>query len=155
MRGPPASASAASPTAPSFPSATAGCGQSGLFNYLTVYKPAYAGQKEVTSSPNNYSLYTKSQYDANYSSGRTRGQNDVKNSPNSYSLYTKSQYDANYSSGRIQGQNDVKNSPNSYSLYTKAQYDANYNAGSSANGGYSIRIWTATQSKKTLFVGPL
>ena len=78
-------------------------------------------------------------YNSGYSSGRTQGRSDVTGSPNSYSLYTKAQYDANwsggYNSGRSQGQTDVKNSPNSYGLYTKSQYDGNWNNG--YNSGYS------------------
>ncbi len=38
-----------------------------------------------------------------YNSGRTQGRSDVTGSPNSYSLYTKSQYDANYSNGYNSG----------------------------------------------------
>ena len=38
-----------------------------------------------------------------YNSGRTQGRSDVTGSPNSYSLYTKSQYDANYNSGYNNG----------------------------------------------------
>ena len=54
---------------------------------------------------------TNKGYDTGYSEGRSQGRNDVKNSPNSYSLYTKSQYDANYNNGynagRSQGQKDT------------------------------------------------
>ena len=100
----------------------------------TLYDEGYGsgrtqGRSDVTSNPNSYNLYTKSQYDNNYNSGRTQGRSDVTSAPNSYSLYTKTQYDTNYNSGRTQGQNDVKNNPNSYSLYTKSQYDNNYNSG--------------------------
>jgi hypothetical protein len=35
-----------------------------------------------------------------YDAGRTQGRNDVKNSPNSYGLYTATQYNNNYNSGR-------------------------------------------------------
>ncbi len=38
-----------------------------------------------------------------YDSGRTQGRSDVTSSPNSYSLYTKSQYDANYTNGYNSG----------------------------------------------------
>ncbi len=38
-------------------------------------------------------------YEEGYTDGRIQGQTDVKSSPNSYSLYTKSQYDANYNNG--------------------------------------------------------
>ena len=34
-----------------------------------------------------------------YNSGRTQGRSDVTSSPNTYNLYTKSQYDANYNAG--------------------------------------------------------
>ena len=38
-------------------------------------------------------------YSIGYNEGRTQGQNDVKGNPNNYGLYSKSQYDQNYNNG--------------------------------------------------------
>ena len=38
-------------------------------------------------------------YSIGYNEGRTKGQNDVKGNPNNYGLYSKSQYDQNYNNG--------------------------------------------------------
>ena len=46
-------------------------------------------------------------YNNGYSAGRTQGQNDVKNSPNSYGLYSKSQYDSNWSNGYNSGKDAI------------------------------------------------
>ena len=40
-----------------------------------------------------------------YNNGRTQGQNDVKGNPNKYGLYTKTQYDQNYTNGYNAGVN--------------------------------------------------
>ena len=85
------------------------------------------GQSDVTSNPNSYSLYTKAQYDANYSSGWNNGVTAADNRANPGC--------ANWNAGRSQGQSDVTGSPNSYGLYTKSQYDGNWNNG--YNSGYS------------------
>ena len=42
-------------------------------------------------------------YNAGYGSGRSQGQSDVTSNPNGYGLYTKSQYDANWSNGYNSG----------------------------------------------------
>lgn len=52
-----------------------------------------------TASPSTIANNIQTLYTNRYNSGRTQGQNDVKNSPNSYGLYSKSQYDQNYSNG--------------------------------------------------------
>ena len=52
-------------------------------------------------------LDSRTSYNNGYSAGRTQGQNDVKNSPNSYSLYTKSQYDANYTNGYNKAKSNI------------------------------------------------
>ena len=44
-------------------------------------------------------------YNAGYGSGRSQGQSDVTSNPNGYGLYTKSQYDANWSNGYNSGVN--------------------------------------------------
>ena len=44
-------------------------------------------------------------YNAGYGSGRSQGRSDVKNNPNGYGLYTKSQYDSNWSNGHNNGYN--------------------------------------------------
>ena len=44
-----------------------------------------------------------------YNVGRTQGRSDVTGSPNSYSLYTKSQYDSNYTSGYNAGVSATEN----------------------------------------------
>jgi hypothetical protein len=68
------------------------------------------GLMEITKSPNNFSLYSSSQYDQN----RTNGQSDVTTNPSAFNLYTKSQFDGN----RAAGQQDVISNPMSYGLYT-------------------------------------
>ena len=50
-------------------------------------------------------LDSRTSYNNGYSTGRTQGRTDVKNSPNSYSLYTKAQYDTNYTNGYNAGSN--------------------------------------------------
>ena len=44
-------------------------------------------------------LDSRPSYNNGYNNGRTQGQNDVKNNPNGYGLYTKTQYDQNYTNG--------------------------------------------------------
>ena len=58
------------------------------------------GRKDVTSSPNTYNLYTKAQYDANYSKGVTAADNRA--NPNSVN------YKTGYNAGYAAGQNAVK-----------------------------------------------
>ncbi len=53
------------------------------------------GRKDVTSSPNTYNLYTKAQYDANYSKGVTAADNRA--NPNSVNY--KTGYNAGYAAG--------------------------------------------------------
>ena len=48
-------------------------------------------------------LDSRTSYNNGYSSGRTQGQNDVTGNPNGYGLYTKSQYDDNWSNGYNSG----------------------------------------------------
>ena len=59
----------------------------------TLYKYFAAG----TGGAGSVSPFKR--YEEGYTDGRIQGQTDVKSSPNSYSLYTKSQYDANYNNG--------------------------------------------------------
>ena len=46
-----------------------------------------------------YDSRYSSGYSIGYNEGRTQGQNDVKGNPNNYGLYSKSQYDQNYNNG--------------------------------------------------------
>ena len=64
-------------------------------------------------------------YNNGYNSGRTQGQNDVKNNPNSYSLYTKSQYDANWSNGYNNGRSNIKITSGSYSSTSRKYFTIN------------------------------
>ena len=70
-------------------------------NYLLKGYTAY-GKNGVKYTGTNQG------YTNGYNSGRTQGQTDVKNSPNSYSLYTKSQYDANYNNGYSAARSSLK-----------------------------------------------
>ena len=94
------------------------------------------GQSDVTSSPNSYSLYTKAQYDANYSSGWNNGVSAADNRANPGC--------ANWNAGRSQGQSDVTGNPNAYGLYTKSQYDGNWSNG--YNSGYSAGVSAKTSN---------
>lgn len=111
----------------------------GLYTSTQYTNNRTAGQNDVKNDPNAYGLYSKAQYDAN----RITGRNDVINSPATYSLYTKTQYDAN----RTAGQNDVRNSPNDYNLYTKTQYDNNRTAGRNdvINSPGTYQLYTSAQ----------
>ncbi len=85
------------------------------------------GRSDVTSSPNSYSLYTKSQYDGNYDSGygngRSQGQSDVTSNPNGYGLYTQNQYDTHYVDGYSSGVSEADNRANSDSVNWKDGYN--------------------------------
>lgn len=64
-----------------------------------------------------------------YNAGRTQGRNDVTSSPNSYNLYTKGQYDQNYSNGYSNGVTAADNRANPNSVNYKTGYNAGYAAG--------------------------
>ena len=77
-----------------------------------------------------------------YDSGRTQGRNDVTGSPNSYSLYTKSQYDANYSNGYNAGAaTGVKYKSGNYNtgLNGETVQTTSFNTGLSSIIDYQIR----------------
>lgn len=95
---------------------------------LTKDKTAWVNGVKITGTGAD----NTTNYNNGYSAGRTQGQNDVKNSPNSYSLYTKTQYDANYSSGYNAGVTAADNRANANSANYKAGYNAGYNAGVAA-----------------------
>lgn len=69
-----------------------------------------------------------------YSAGRRQGRSDVTSSPNSYGLYTKSQYDSNYSTGQANGSNSVKSNGSKSAIWLIRNnspasllcYDGNY-----------------------------
>ena len=90
------------------------------------------------SSLTENELY-QSGYNVGYNKGFNDGNNNVKNNPNNYGLYTETQYNNNYTSGKNDGttigQDNVKNNPNDYGLYTETQYNNNYTNGK--NYGYS------------------
>ena len=126
-----------------------GNGGDNTANYNNGYSAGRTqGRSDVTNSPNSYSLYTKSQYDANYTGGYNAGVTAADNRANANSA----NYKAGYEQGRVAGTNEgyrtgyddgvnaVTNSPNSYGLYTKAQYDANY------TGGYNAGVAAATRN---------
>lgn len=94
-----------------------------------------------------------------YSAGRRQGRSDVTSSPNSYGLYTKSQYDSNYSTGQANGSNSAKSNGSKSAIWLIRNnspasllcYDGNYFTASGntvyckesgsyliANEGYSL-----------------
>lgn len=94
------------------------------------YGPAAPqGPGQIVTSINT--MY-EDRYNAGYVAGRTQGRNDVKDNPNGYGLYSKAQYDANYTtgyndgyaSGRAQGRNDVISDPGAYGIDTGIKYSS-------------------------------
>jgi hypothetical protein len=77
-----------------------------------------AGQSDVTSEPNLFSLYTLTQVSSANAAGRTQGQNDVTSNPNSFSLYSAEDYNLAQTNSRSLGQQDVVTNPLSYGLYS-------------------------------------
>ena len=91
---------------------------SGTYDADDLSDSRLAGQSDVTSEPNLFSLYTLAQVSSANAAGRTQGQNDVTSDPNSFSLYSVSELSAAQTNSRSLGQQDVVTSPLSYGLYS-------------------------------------
>jgi ribosomal protein S27E len=91
---------------------------SGSYDADDIAESRSAGQSDVTSEPNLFSLYTLTQVSSANAAGRTQGQNDVTTDPNSFSLYSAEDYNLAQSNSRSLGQQDVVTNPLSYGLYS-------------------------------------
>ena len=91
---------------------------SGAYDADDLSDSRLAGQSDVTSEPNLFSLYTLTQVSSANAAGRTLGQNDVTSDPGSFSLYSVSELSTAQSNSRSLGQQDVVTSPLSYGLYS-------------------------------------
>jgi hypothetical protein len=91
---------------------------SGSYDADDLSDSRLAGQSDVTSEPNLFSLYTITQVSSANAAGITQGQNDVTSDPNSFSLYSVSELSTAQTNSRSLGQQDVVTSPLSYGLYS-------------------------------------
>jgi hypothetical protein len=107
----------------------------GAYDADDIAESRLAGQSDVTSDPNTFSLYTTGQLASASEAAQNQGQSDVTADPNSYGLYSPSDLASAQSTSRTLGQQDVVSDPLSYGLYSPsfvtALLDSNREAGRS------------------------
>lgn len=81
-------------------------GKSSIASAITAQGVATASDATFNTMAENITKISTGKYNE----GRTQGQTDVITLPNSYNLYTKDQYDANYTSGYNNGVNSISKS---------------------------------------------
>ena len=89
----------------------------GAFDADDIAESRLAGQSDVTSEPNTFSLYTTGQLSSASEAAQSQGQSDVTANPNIYGLYSASDLSSAQSTSRTLGQQDVVNNPLSYGLF--------------------------------------
>jgi hypothetical protein len=90
----------------------------GAYDADDLAESRLAGQSDVTSEPNTFSLYTTGQLASATEAAQSLGQSDVTAAPNSYGLYSANDLSSAESTSRTLGQQDVASDPLSYGLYS-------------------------------------
>lgn len=90
----------------------------GAYDADDIAESRLAGQSDVTSEPNTFSLYTTGQLASATEAAQSQGQSDVTADPNSYGLYSANDLSSAESTSRTLGQQDVVSDPLSYGLYS-------------------------------------
>lgn len=90
----------------------------GAYDADDLAESRLAGQSDVTSEPNTFSLYTTGQLASATEAAQSQGQSDVTAAPNSYGLYSANDLSSAESTSRTLGQQDVAIDPLSYGLYS-------------------------------------
>jgi hypothetical protein len=90
----------------------------GAYDADDIAESRLAGQSDVTSEPNTFSLYTTGQMTSATEAAQSQGQSDVTAAPNSYGLYSANDLSSAESTSRTLGQQDVVSDPLSYGLYS-------------------------------------
>ena len=89
-----------------------------------------------------------------YNSGRSQGQSDVKNNPNGYGLYTKSQYDSNWSNGYNSGYSAAAPSASkARALYYSLRGDGEANGLSWTAPANGLIIGSSTRGNPLISIG--
>lgn len=112
---------------------------------VTLSTTGASGNVVLSTEVGYYTQITVNQTPA-YNAGRTQGQTDVKNSPNTYGVYSKAQYDGNYTSGVNAGRSARENElyqpwyVNRYNDGVAAGQSAEHASLSSSCGSYIKKI---------------
>lgn len=77
-------------------------------------------QRVVAASPDNFGIATKADLGGAISNAATQAITQVQSAPNDYSLYSSTQYEANRITGVAEGKADVTNNPTAYNLFTES-----------------------------------